>query len=63
MSLSDTQLIGMEKQAALDLCKAEGALVRITSEDGHAFIVTMDYRTDRYNLGIVNGKVTSVRRG
>lgn len=63
MAVSDAQLIGMEKQAALDLCKAEGVPVRITSEDGRAFMVTDDYVVPRLNLGFVKGKVFSVHHG
>lgn len=63
MSVTDTQLVGMEKQAALDLCKTEGVPVRVEREDGQQFMLTMDYRLDRVNLTIVSGKVTSTRRG
>lgn len=63
MSVTDTQLVGMEKQAALDLCKTEGIPVRVEREDGQQFMLTMDYRMDRVNLSVNGGKVTGTRRG
>lgn len=59
----EEQVIGMEKQAAIDLIKSKGFRVRVRSEDGQAFVGTCDYRTDRFNLNIENGKVTSVSKG
>lgn len=61
--MEDNDLIGMEKQAAIDLCVKENVSVRVTAEDGEHFVVTMDYWPNRRNLIINNGKVTEVRRG
>jgi hypothetical protein len=63
MSLTATQLIGMEKQAALDLCKTEGVSARVEAEDDQRFMLTQDIRMGRLNLTILEGKVTSVRFG
>lgn len=63
MSISSDELIGMEKQAALDLCSQEGVRVRVENEEGEPFMLTMDYRPTRLNLTIKNGKVVSVRHG
>lgn len=59
----EQEVIGMEKQAAIDLIKGQGLKVRIKSEDGVPFVGTCDYRTDRLNLHITDGKVTSVSKG
>lgn len=59
----EEEVIGMEKQAAIDLCKSKGVKVRVRSEDGQAFMGTCDYRMDRINLHITDGKVTSATRG
>ena len=59
----ESDVIGMEKQAAIDLITEKGFKVRIRSEDGEAFMGTCDFRTDRFNLHIVNGKVASVSKG
>lgn len=63
MSVLDTQLIGMEEQAAINLCKKEGVTVRVASKDGQHFMLTMDYWPARCNLSVVDGKVVSVRHG
>jgi hypothetical protein len=63
MSISSNELIGMEKQAALDLCEQEGVRVRVENEDGEPFMLTMDYIPTRLNLTIQNGKVVRVRHG
>lgn len=59
----DEDVIGMEKQAAIDFCKTQGVKVRVRSEDGKSFIGTADYRMDRINLHIENGKVVKANRG
>ena len=59
----DSTVIGMEKQAALDLITGSGLRARIETEDGEHFILTMDLDNNRLNLTVTDGKVTSVRRG
>jgi hypothetical protein len=54
----DEELVGLEKQAAIDLIEGKGYQARIVHEDGEDFIGTMDFRTDRYNLYVTNGIVT-----
>lgn len=62
-TMIDEEVIGMEKQAAIDLIKSRGLKVRVRSEDGEAFMGTCDYRPERINLHITDGKVTSTTRG
>lgn len=59
----DQDVIGMDKQAAIDLINGQGLKVRVRSEDGQAFMGTADYRMDRINLHIEDGKVTKANRG
>ena len=59
----EQDVIGMEKQAAIDFCKNQGVKVRVRSEDGQAFKGTADYRMDRINLHIQDGKVIKANRG
>lgn len=59
----EQDVIGMEKQAAIDLIKSKGLKARVRSEDGEAFMGTCDYRMDRINLHIVDGKVVSATKG
>ena len=43
--------------------EAHNKSYRITSRDGQHFMVTMDYRPERYNLSVVNNIVVGVRMG
>lgn len=58
---SDDALIGKSEQEAAALLN--GCLWRISERDGKALPGTMDYREERRNLGLQNGKVIWVRRG
>lgn len=59
----EQEVIGMEKQAAIDLIKGQGLKARLRSEDGQSFMGTADYRMDRINLHIQSGKVIKATRG
>ena len=59
----EQDVIGMEKEAAIDLCKNQGVKVRVRSEDGQSFMGTADYRMDRINIHIQDGKVVKATRG
>ncbi|CAB3763551.1 hypothetical protein GQ57_14150 [Burkholderia sp. MSh2] len=57
----DDALVGTtEADAAAQL---DGCLWRVLERDGKALPGTMDYRQERRNLGIRDGKVIWVRRG
>lgn len=56
-------VIGMDKQAAIDLCESKGLKVRVRSENGQSFMGTADARMDRLNLHIESGKVIKAYRG
>ena len=58
---TDDALIGKSEQEATALLA--GCLWRISERDGKALPGTMDYREERRNLGLQNGKVIWVRRG
>lgn len=57
------QIVGMEKHKALVLIKESGFRPRILREDGQSFIGTQDFRLDRINLFIEDGKVLGARCG
>lgn len=59
----EQDVIGMEKQAAIDLIKGRGLKARVRSEDGQSFMGTADYRRDRINLHIQDGKVVKASVG
>jgi hypothetical protein len=50
-------LIGKTETRARDLVKAQGMTFRITMKDGSHYVITMDYRTDRVNIHLVDNKV------
>lgn len=59
----EQDVIGMEKQAAIDLIHSKGMVSRVRSEDGKSFMGTCDARRDRVNLHVVNGKVEKASIG
>lgn len=61
--MNDEELVGMEKQAAINLLEKEGIEWRILSEEGELFFGTSDWKPFRRTLSIENGKVISVKRG
>ena len=56
------KLIGMDKQAAIDLLQSRGLVVRIAMEDGVDNHL-QGYSPGRVNLTIVDGKVTAAEEG
>lgn len=61
-ALNDS-LAGVDAKEASDELHKNGWQVRVVSEDGQHYMVTMDYRTDRANLTLVDGKVTKIHIG
>jgi hypothetical protein len=51
-------LVGMTEAEAIALIEGQGWTSRISARDGEYFALTMDLRTDRVNLEIVDGVVT-----
>lgn len=56
------QVIGMEKQAAIDFLQAKGIVVRIAMEDGVDSHL-QGYSPGRINLTLEAGKVTAASEG
>lgn len=56
-------LVGPQKEDAINILKKLNAKYRIVKEDNQTYIVTQDYVTSRYNLTIMEGKVTNVTMG
>lgn len=54
-----TSILGMtpdEAQAHL----GDAYIVRTTLEDGEDFVLTMDWRTNRVNVGVTDGKISTI---
>lgn len=56
----DAKIIGMTFDEAKAHLKPLDLRVRATSMDGKPCLGTRDYRTDRLNVTVVAGKITSV---
>ena len=57
------EVIGMDKQAAIDLIKSRGYSYRIRVENGQSFASTTDLKPNRVNLYIEDGKVVKANLG
>jgi hypothetical protein len=57
------QVVGKTVEEAEALCKSAGMRLRVTRTDGVAHIVTRDYRTDRVNVHLEQGKVVNATIG
>jgi hypothetical protein len=56
-------LVGMTEAGAYAAAKEEGYYARVTRRNGHALIVTRDYRTDRVNLDVADYVVVAAKIG
>ena len=56
-------VVGLAEADATAKLEGVGFGVRIAERDGEAFMLTKDYRSDRVNLVIAGGVVTSVWTG
>ncbi len=55
--------VGMTLEEAEEAAKDAGLTLRVAEEDGCPKLLTKDLRTDRVNVVVENGKVTSVSVG
>lgn len=60
---SASSLIGLTETEAGKVAAERGWVVRTAMRDGQAFMLTTDYRSDRVNLTVADGVVTSVTIG
>jgi hypothetical protein len=60
---SAQKLIGLSEDEARKVAEQSGWTVRVAMRDGEAFMVTMDFQTNRVNLTITTGSVTAVTIG
>jgi len=57
------KLVGLTEDEATKVATGNGWTVRVAERDGESFMLTADYRTDRVNLTVRDGKVTAVTVG
>jgi hypothetical protein len=53
-------LVGEELADARELARAEGCDVRVVVRDGKNLVVTDDFRIDRVNVAVDDGRVTGI---
>ena len=53
-------LLGKEEKPAQSLAKKNGCDMRVTERDGEMFPMTMDFRPNRVNVVVADGKVSKV---
>ena len=53
-------LLGKEEKAAQSLAKQNDCDMRVTERDGEMFPMTMDFRPNRVNVVVADGKVSKV---
>lgn len=58
--LNPAGLLGKTEDEAKQVCENYGYKLRVTNKDGTSFIVTADYRTDRINVSVTNGKISAI---
>lgn len=54
------ELIGLTLQEAHQVLRARDMTLRVTQQDGVHGFVTEDYRTDRVNVSVTQGRVSHV---
>ncbi|MEM7696982.1 MAG: hypothetical protein AAF236_01095 [Verrucomicrobiota bacterium] len=59
----DEIYLGMTESSAMDLAKERGQPARVIKRNGESLSTTEDYRTERVNFEIENGKVIRATRG
>jgi hypothetical protein len=52
------KVLGEKLENAQKICKEHGFKCNIVREDLHNFVITCDYRLDRVNVEIDEGKIT-----
>jgi hypothetical protein len=58
--LDTSRLVGKEETEASQICENSGHKMRVMSKDGESYLVTCDYRTDRINVNVIDGKISSI---
>lgn len=56
-SMKHPHIIGFTEAEAKVAVETAGLVMRISSRDGNHLVLTRDYRTDRLNVDLVDGKV------
>ena len=55
------KLIGLSKEEAQSQCERKGYRMRVVVEDGEASLGSMEYRPNRINVTVQNGRVHEIQ--
>ena len=58
----EQKIIGKTLEQAQKMAEAVGKLVRAEVVDGQDMVLTMDYRTNRLNVTVTEGKIATFNR-
>lgn len=61
--LSNDDLLGLEESVAIKLLKDSNSSFRITKRDNQHYIVTRDFKPERFNLEIKDALIVKVTKG
>ena len=61
--LTSSDLVGLTIEQAQDLIGLHGLCYRVTRNDAETFLMSMDLRSDRFNLELDKGLVSSASIG
>ncbi len=61
--ITEKEWLGLSLDEAIKKAKGINYTTRIVEEDGKSFMVTMDFKSDRVNLRLLNNKVIGVYTG
>lgn len=53
-------LVGLDEDAAASHAAGRGGVVRVIERDGQSLPMTMDFREDRMNVVVADGRITAV---
>jgi len=56
----EPRIVGLPKEVAQSQCEESGFRMRIVEEDGEARVGTMEYRANRINVIVRDGRVQEV---
>jgi hypothetical protein len=57
------EVVGVNEQEAIDFLNLNDIIYRVSSRNGRGNILTMDFKYERVNLSINEGRVTHARLG
>lgn len=59
-ALQAGRLIGLSVEAAMDIADDHQCIVRVVRRNGRDLVVTQDFRGDRVNVAVEEGRITQV---